>query len=104
MLEKNLGQGKNDYGDGSILHGPFHAPKTKLCYIKDKYGRLIEKKTFKVYQNSERLLETYKYFKLKDGESVIGQFPPPWKKSPARGITIDQKETTIKEYKSNLNE
>ena len=41
---------------------------------------------------------------MKDGETVSGDFRLPWKRSIAHGITIDKKETTVKDFKSNLNE
>ena len=33
---KNIGQGKNDYGDGGFFYGLFQTVKMKLCYTKDK--------------------------------------------------------------------
>ena len=50
-----------------------------LCYTIDKYGVLNDKKTFKRYHNTERLLETYKLFKIKIGQPVNGEIPRPWK-------------------------
>ena len=58
-----LRQGKNDNGQGGAFHGKFHAAKTKLSYTTDKYGVLDEKKTFKGYHDTERLLETNENFK-----------------------------------------
>ena len=94
------GQGKNDYEDGNKFYRLFLATKTKLCYTTDKQGIPNEKKTFEGYDDSEILLETCKYFKLKDGRTVIGEFPLQWKRSLGRGKNIDKKETAIKEFKS----
>ena len=41
---------------------------------------------------------------MKDDETVNGEFPLPWKKSIAHGITHDKRETTVKKFKSNLKE
>ena len=53
---KNLGQRKNDYGDGGIFYGLFIAPKMKLCYTIDKHGTLGEKLTFKGFHDTKRLV------------------------------------------------
>ena len=45
-----------------------------------------------------------KNFKLKDGGTVNGEFLLPCKRSTAHGKTIDKKETTVKEFRSKLNE
>ena len=90
-----LRQRKNDYGDGGIFNGLCHVVKRNLCYTIAKYGPLNEKKIFKGYHDTERLLETYKFFKLNDGETVIGEFRNPWKRSLGRGRTIDKKEYTF---------
>ena len=81
----------------------FAVLKIKLCYTIDKYGKVNEKKTFKGYHETERLLETYNYFKLKGGETVSGQFLSPWERSFASGLTIDTK-NSFKEFKSKSNE
>ena len=101
---KNLVQAGTDYGDGSALYGLFISLKKKLCYTVDKYGKLSEKKTFERYHESETLLNTENYFKLKNRETVNGEFAPTWKRSFCHGITIDKKETAFEEFKSNLNE
>ena len=75
----------------------------ELCHKKGKYGKLKEKKTFKSYHDSEKLLETYEYFKLRHGDSVIGKFHRPWERSLALEVIIDKKENTEMCYKSNLN-
>ena len=100
---KNLGQGKKDCGDGGVFYGLLLVRKMILCYTKDKHGTLGEKLTFKGFHDTKRLLNTDKYFKLRDGETVNEEFPLPWKRSFAHGITIDKKETTNKDFKSNLN-
>ena len=77
FVGKNLGQGKNDYGDGGIFHVLFLEAKRILCYKIYKYGTFSEKKTFEGYHDSEILLETYNYFELKVGETVNGELPRP---------------------------
>ena len=67
-VRNNLGQRKNNYGGGGIFYRLRTALKMKLWYTIDKYGKLDEKKTFKGYYDSERLLNTDKYFKLQDGK------------------------------------
>ena len=103
-IGKNWGQGKLDCRNGSLFDGLFHAAKIELCYTIDKYGILNDNKKFGGHHDTERLPENFRFFKLRDGESVIRKLPCPWKRSFARGLTIGKKETIIKESMSNLNE
>ena len=41
---------------------------------------------------------------MENGQTVNGDFPLPWKKSSAFGITMEKKESTVKEFKPNKNE
>ena len=72
------------------------------------YNRQIwntgEKLTFNGTLDTKRLLNTDKIFKLKNDQTVIGDFLLSWKISFSRGIKIEKKETTFEEFKSNLNE
>ena len=68
----------------------------KLCYTIDKNRTLGEKLTFKKFHEPKRLLNTDKYFKLRDGETVNGEFPLPRKKSFAHGKSIDKKRLLLK--------
>ena len=77
----------------------------KLCYPIDKYGTVEEKMTFRSFHDTERLLNTYEFFKLKDGKTVNREFPLPWKRSFAYGKTLIKKiKTTIEDFISKLNE
>ena len=101
---KNVRQRKIDSGDDGTFYGLFLTPKMKLCYTIYIYEYIWEPQTFTAYHDSERSLETYNYFKLKDGETVNGNFPLPWKRSLGHPLTIDNKEETpIEEFKSKLN-
>ena len=86
-----LRQWKNDYADGGIFYGLFEAPKMKLCNAMDKYGTLRETINFKGFHDTKSLLNADKFFKLKDGETLNGEPPLPWKRSIAHEKTIDKK-------------
>ena len=63
-----------------------------------------EKLTFKGFHDTNRLLNTDKFFKLKAGETVNDKFPLSLEKSFAHEITIDKKETPVKYFESNFSE
>ena len=46
----------------------------KLSYAIDKYGTLNEKKTVEDYHDTGNLLENYKYFKMEQRQTLIGEF------------------------------
>ena len=50
FIGNNLGQGKNDYGDGGIVFGLYLAPKVKYNIVLTEDFMLQEKVTFKGYQ------------------------------------------------------
>ena len=100
----DLVQRKNDYKDGGIFYRIFLAQKLNICYTRDRYGTLGEKLTFQGFLDTKSLLNTDKYFKLKKGNRVNGEFPLPWKRFFTYGTTFDRKRTTVKEFKSNLKE
>ena len=55
----------------------------------------LEKKlTFKGFHDTKRLLNIDKYFKMKDGKTVNGEFALACKRSFAKGKTFDKKATT----------
>ena len=62
-----------------------------MCNTKDKYWRFAGKLFFKAFHITKRLPNTDKNFKLKDGETVNGEFRLALKRSSAHGITIDKK-------------
>ena len=88
LVGGNLGQGKNDYGNGGIFYGLFLAPKIKYCLTINEYGIINEKKTFKGFGDINRLLDTKKYFDMYEGKAVEGKFPLSWKKSFDSGVII----------------
>ena len=49
----------------------------------------------KGFNDAKSLLNTDNYFKPEIGQTVNREFPLSWKRSLARGITIDKKETTF---------
>ena len=55
LVGEELCQGKNDYKTGGIFYGLFLAPKIKYCLTIDKYGILQEHKTFKGFNDFNRL-------------------------------------------------
>ena len=50
LVDKNLLQGKNDYGDGGIFYGLFLAPKIKYCSTINKFCIIDEKNASKDFQ------------------------------------------------------
>ena len=66
LVEKELCQGKNEYKSGGIFHASFLAPKLK-CYLSiGKYGIIHEHKTFKGFEDTERLSDRSQYSNMKD--------------------------------------
>ena len=112
----DLCQGKNDHGDSGNFFSLFLAPKTKYCLTINEYGVVQEHKTFKGFGDVNRLLDTKKYFEMKEGNKVSGKFPLSWKKSFETGVRFCNKlnselcedcENKIKQFKeleANLNE
>ena len=88
FVGSNLCQGKNDYGDGGIFFGLFLAPKIKYCLTINEFGVIEEHKTFKGFGDVNRLLDSKKYFEMKEGKSVSSKFPLSWKKSFSDGVVI----------------
>ena len=65
----------------------------------------LEKNWFlKDFMTQKVALNADENFKLKNGQTVNGEFPLTWKWSLTYGMTNDEKETTVKEFKSEVNE
>ena len=86
LVGGNLGQGKNDYGNGGIIFGLFVAPKIKYCLVLKDDNTLEEKTTFKGFTKS--VLKSRDIFKLNEGIIVEQDMPKQWKKSIENGIWI----------------
>ena len=56
----------------------------------DKCGALREKKTFKGFHDTKRILNTDKYFNLRIGENFMGEFTLPLKRPHGRRIIIEK--------------
>ena len=91
LVGDELCQGKNDYKTGGIFYGLYLAPKIKYCLTIDDYGIIQEHKTFKGFNDSNRLLDRSQYFKMKDGKKISAMLPRSWKKSFDSGIIIPAK-------------
>ena len=74
-LVESLCQGKNDYKTGGIFYGLFLAPKIKYCLTIDDYGIIQEHKTFKGFNDSERLSDRSQYFKMIEGKKISAMLP-----------------------------
>ena len=88
LVGEELCLGKNDYKTGGIFYGLFLAPKIKYCLTRDDYGIIQEHKTFKGFNDSNRLLNGSQYFKMIEGKKVSAMLPRYWKKSFDSGIII----------------
>ena len=91
LVGDNLCQGKNDYKTGGIFYGLYLAPKIKYCLTIDDYGIIQEHKTFKGFNDSNRLLDRSQYFKMKEDKKISAMLPRSWKKSFDNGIIIPAK-------------
>ena len=91
IVGKNLLQSKNDYKDGGIFYGLFLAPKLKYCLTINKYGVLVEHKTFKGFTNASDNLNRKVYFKKAVGDNLIAKMPLSWKISFGERVIIPHK-------------
>ena len=91
LVGEELCQGKNDYKTGGIFYGLYLASKIKYCLTIDDYGIIKEHKTFKGFNDSQRLLDRSQYFKMKEGKKISAMLPKSWKKSFDNGIIIPAK-------------
>ena len=83
-------QSKNDCETGGIFYGIFLAPKVKYCLTIDDYRIIQEHKTFKGFNDRNRLLDCSQYFEL-IGEKILAKLPRSWKKSFVSGMIIPMK-------------
>ena len=91
LVGEGLCQGKNDYKSGGIFYALFLAPKIKYCLTIDGYGIIQEHKTFKRFNDGNRLLNRSQYFKMIEDKKVSAMLPRSWKKSFHSGIIIPTK-------------
>ena len=91
LVGDELCQGKNDYKTGGIFYGLYLAPKIKYCLTIDDYVIIQEHKTFKGFNDSNRLLDRSQYFKMKERKKISAMLPRSWKKSFDSGIIIPAK-------------
>ena len=56
LVGDGLCQGKNDYKTGGIFYGLFLGAKIKYCLTIDDFSIIQEHKTFKGFNDCERLL------------------------------------------------
>ena len=57
LVGEDLCQGKNDNKTGGIFYGLFLGAKIKYCLLIDDYGIIQEHKTFKRFNESNRILD-----------------------------------------------
>ena len=57
LVGEYLCQGKNDYKSGGVFYGLFLAPQIEYVLTIDEYGIIREHKTFKGFNDCERLLD-----------------------------------------------
>ena len=100
LVGNEMGQGKNDYGNGGIIYGLFLAPKVKYCITLNDDFILEEHKTFKGYTKQTTPVDDY--LKLEAGKTIQNITNSPWKKSFEYGIIIPS-ETLTKNYNTNSN-
>ena len=91
LIGKNLCQGKNDYNTGGIFYSLFLAPEIKYCLTIDEYGIVQERKMFKGFNDSKRLLDRSQYFKMVEGEKISAMLPKSWKNLFNSGVVIPAK-------------
>ena len=68
LVGERLCHGKKDYKTGGIFYGLQLAPKIKYCLTIDEFGSVHEHKTFKVFNDSKRLLDRSQNFKMVEGK------------------------------------
>ena len=71
LVGSNPCQGKNDIRNGFILYELFLAPKIKYCLTRNQYGVIVEHKTLKRLNDSNRLLDQCQYFKMIDCKKYL---------------------------------
>ena len=91
LVGESLCQGKHDLKPGFLFFGLFLAPKIKYVLTINEYGVIRENRTFKGFNNSQRLLDRSQYFKMIEGKTVPELLPKSWEKSFDSGINIPTK-------------
>ena len=79
LVGKTLCRGTNDYDSGGIFYGLFLAPKIKYCLTINELGIIEQHMTFKVFNDSKRLLDRSQYFKMLEGKKITAMLPRSWK-------------------------
>ena len=91
LVGDGLCQGKNDLKTGGNLYGLFLGPKVKYCLTIEDYGIIQEHKSFKGFNDCERLLDRSQYFNMKEDKKKSAMLPRSWKKLFDSGIIIPAK-------------
>jgi len=107
-IGKELGQAKNDYGEGGIIHGIFLGNKVKFCLTVTETGVLDTHYTFKGCDGKGKL--TYKSFEqMMRGEQLEFEFFR-WKREMENGVAVYDSEDedadnfkSTKKFDSNVN-
>ena len=86
-----LCRGKNDCETGGNFYGLFLSPKIKYCLTIDDSGIIQEHKTFKGFNDSNRLLDRSQNYKLIEGEKISAMLPRSWEKLFDSGIIVAMK-------------
>ena len=91
LVGEKLCQGKNDYDLGGIFFGLFLAPKTNNCLTINDFGVIQQHMTFKVFNDSKRLLDRSKNFDILEGKKISAMLPRSWKKSFNKFVIVPVK-------------
>ena len=91
LVGDGLCQGKNDYKTGGIFYGLLLGAKIKYCLTIDDCGIIKEHKTFKGFNDREKLIDRSQYFKMKEGKKISAMLPRSWKKFFDSGVVILKK-------------
>ena len=87
MLDKDglvgdiLCHGKNGYIFGGEFYSLFLAPEMIYCLTNNEFGVIEEHRSFKVFNDSKRLLDRSQDVKMIDGKKISAMLPKTWKKS-----------------------
>ena len=84
-------QGKNYFKSGGIFYSLFLAPKIKYCLTIDEYEIIKKHKTFKGFNDSNRLIKRNQFFEMRNGNKISSIVPLSWKKSFNTGVVIPNK-------------
>ena len=76
----------------------FYFPQFNVLTI-DKYGIIQQDMTSNDFNDSERLLDRYQYFKKLEGEKKTVMLPKWWKKSFNNGIILPVRKKSCDENK-----